>query len=188
MKRIFLPLALMCGLSQVPAFSQGVLTTTTPFTTSPVAVPSAIPTNSSYNGTLNTGTASPIRPLRSYYPRTVIQNPSNPWLPPNLNQVNTTLIPVGSTSPNSTLTQPTSVLNTPGSAQQLGYPTVPVYNIGTLAPTSQNVASGSGSTVPTSLATPTSLASPANPGNFGSSTLTNFNSVSRSNPTNPLYP
>src|SRR5580658_8530182 len=64
------------------------------------------------------GSSSPLRPLKSFYPRAQVQNPSNPWLPPNLTQVNTTLLPVGSVSPTGTLTQPTSSLNSPNTVQQ----------------------------------------------------------------------
>jgi len=182
MKSIFLPLILICGLTQLPAFSQGVVTTTNPFTFSPVAAPQPIVGSPAPPVVFING-SSPLRPLRSFYPKTQIQNPSNPWLPPNLGQVNTGLTPVGSISPTSPLVQPTSSLNTPGSIQQAGFPTVPTYNIGTATPTSQGTVTGSGNAVPTSIGNPTN---PLNfGGNLGTSTV-NFNAASRTNPINPL--
>lgn len=105
------------------------------------------------------GQSSPLRPIRNFYPRHTVQNPSNPWLPPNLSQVNTGLNPVGSISPTGTLTQPTSVLNNPNTTQAAGFPTVPNYNIGgsvvnTTQLFSSQVANGGANT----------LATPTNPG------------------------
>jgi hypothetical protein len=174
MKRNFLPLILICGFAQLPAFSQGVVTTTNPFTTSPVAVPQPIVGSVNLAPVISVGFASPLKPVRTYYPKTIIQNPSNPWLAPNLQQVNTGLIPVGSISPTSVLIQPTSSLNTPGSAQQAGFPTVPVYNIGTNTPTAQSTVAGGSSFVQTGIGT-------TNPGNLGINTTQNLNSIPRLN-------
>jgi hypothetical protein len=105
------------------------------------------------------GQSSPLRPVRYFYPHHTVQNPSNPWLPPNLSQVNTGINPVGSISPLGTLTQPTSVLNNPNTTQNPGFPTVPNYNIGGInTPATQifsNLAPNGGANT---------LASPANPG------------------------
>ncbi|MDR3614240.1 MAG: hypothetical protein P4L53_11810 [Candidatus Obscuribacterales bacterium] len=105
------------------------------------------------------GQSSPLRPVRNYYPHHTVQNPSNPWLPPNLSQVNTGINPVGSISPLGTLTQPTSVLNNPNTTQNPGFPTVPNYNIGGInTPATQvfsNLAPNGGAGT---------LASPTNPG------------------------
>jgi hypothetical protein len=127
------------------------------------------------------GSSSPLRPLKPFYPRAQVQNPSNPWLPPNLSQVNTTLLPVGSVSPTGTLAQPTSVLNSPNTVQQAGFPTVPSYNIGTATPTTQSVTVSTASTSPL-------IANPSNPSGQGTSSITQNGSVSRTNPTNPLFP
>jgi len=96
-------------------------TNATTSTANPMATPTSI---NPY------GQSSPLRPVRYYYPHHTVQNPSNPWLPPNLSQVNTGINPVGSISPVGTLTQPTSVLNNPNTTQNPGFPTVPSYNIG----------------------------------------------------------
>jgi hypothetical protein len=129
------------------------------------------------------GQSSPLRPVRPWYPRHTIQNPSNPWLPPNLTQVNTTLNPVGTISPTGTLTQPTSVLNTPNTVQQAGFPTVPNYNIGTPTPTTQSFAQ----VLAPSISPGSNIASPSNPGNqnVGASSAAN---PTASFPTNPLFP
>jgi hypothetical protein len=136
-----------CGV-QAQVQANGATNATTS-TANPLATPASI---NPY------GQSSPLRQIRYYYPRHYVQNPSNPWLPPNLSQVNTGLNPVGSISPLGTLTQPTSVLNNPNTTQNPGFPTVPSYNIGGAAtPNTQlfssNTPNGGGT-----------LASPANPG------------------------
>lgn len=105
------------------------------------------------------GQSSPLRPVRSFYPHHTVQNPSNPWLPPNLSQVNTGINPVGSISPLGTLTQPTSVLNNPNTTQNPGFPTVPNYNINSGSPLATQIFS---TAAPNGGAN--SLASPTNPG------------------------
>jgi hypothetical protein len=96
-----------------------------------------------------------------------------------LQQINSNLNPVGSISPTGTLSQPTSVLNSPNTVQQAGFPTVPSYNIGTPAPSTQSFAS-------TTAATGNSIASPVNPGNQNAGVNAAGNSASF--PTNPLFP
>jgi hypothetical protein len=105
------------------------------------------------------GQSSPLRQVRYYYPHHTVQNPSNPWLPPNLSQVNTGINPVGSISPLGTLTQPTSVLNNPNTTQNPGFPTVPSYNIGGGASAATQIFS---TLAPNGGAN--TLASPTNPG------------------------
>ena len=171
MKRNLSIILLVAG-TQLPALAQ---TASNPLSTTGGA------SGGSGGGVSFVGSSSPLRPLRSYYPRAQIQNASNPWLPPNLGQVNTNLSPVGSISPTGTLTQPTSVLNTGGTVQQAGFPSVPSYNIGTPAPTTQSINLGS-------TAGQASIANPSNPSGQGTSSITGNGSASRSNPTNPLYP
>jgi hypothetical protein len=156
-KTLYLQLALVssillgasCGDVQAQVTASGA-TDATASTVNPLATPVSI---NQY------GQSSPLRPVRYYYPHHTVQNPSNPWLPPNLSQVNTGINPVGSISPLGTLTQPTSVLNNPNTTQNPGFPTVPSYNIGGIASPASQIFSTS---APNGGAS--ALASPTNPG------------------------
>lgn len=161
-------LSIIC---QSAALAQG-STNLTPGAPPGVVAPGATPGSFSQ--------ASPLRQQRPWYPRQQIQNPSNPWLPPNLNQTNTSLQPVGSISPTGVLTQPTSVLNSPNTVQYPGQPTVPTYNLGTPSPVQAGATQPA--TTATLTTTPALVPNATNPANQS------IGAAPASNPTNPLFP
>ena len=145
--------ALFCGsannavLAQVQANGSSNATTST---ANPLSTPTSI---NPY------GQSSALRPIRYYYPHHYVQNPSNPWLPPNLSQVNTGINPVGSTSPQGALSNPASILTNPNTTQNPGFPTVPTYNINGGSPLTTQIFSTAATNGGAN-----SLANPTNPG------------------------